>query len=115
MAARTLSRLRMALLAGLAASCNWPVPSCDTDSGWREFQHTSLEMRAEGTSFRLRGGLYTSCMDICAAEPGVIEVYDCEAPKPPFESAYWKVRCNVDAETCKLPAIVKQKDRTPFH
>lgn len=104
------------LVAAVCASCNWPVPSCETESGWRAFRYTPLEMTMDGTSYRFRGALYDSCIDICAKETGVIEVFECEPPKAPLDSGsgFWEVRCNVDAETCKLPSILKE-DPTPFH
>jgi hypothetical protein len=111
---RALVIVSAAVIAAVDAGCYWPVPSCEEASGKKEYKHSDYEMKAEGTSFRLRGELYASCKELCAREAGVIEVNDCEPPElvllnpsTPNGPKNWKLVCDVRAEECHLPEILE--------
>lgn len=109
---RRAALVSMAVVAAVDAACTWPIPSCEEKSGPQEYRHSDIELTVEETGFRLGGKLYASCMELCAAEPGVIEVHGCKPPErvAPGEAKAWRLTCDVDSEVCHLPELLEKPD-----
>ncbi len=111
---RPLVIVSLAVVAVAAAGCYWPIPSCTSFSGPKEYRYDGFEMSKEANGYRLHRKIYATCMDLCAAQPGVSKVHHCTepevaeaSPNPKDGPLSFKFTCDVEGEMCELPEIIE--------